>query len=175
MIALIGLPGSGKTTVGKQLARRLGVPFVDTDQVIEQRIGCSIPEFFAREGEDCFRDLEQQVIDQLTVQKIGVLSTGGGAVLRSANRQHLHGRGRVVYLKSSPAELFRRLKNDKTRPLLQVADPLAKLKALYSERDPLYRETAHFVLETGKPSVAALVNMIQMQLDLAGDLPVDSA
>lgn len=175
MIALIGLPGSGKTTVGKQLARRLGVPFVDTDQVIEQRIGCSIPEFFAREGEDCFRDLEQQVIDQLTVQKIGVLSTGGGAVLRSANRQHLHGRGRVVYLKSSPAELFRRLKNDKTRPLLQVADPLAKLKALYAERDPLYRETAHFVLETGKPSVAALVNMIQMQLDLAGDLPADSA
>lgn len=175
MIALIGLPGSGKTTVGKQLARRLGVPFVDSDQVIEQRIGCSIPEFFAREGEDRFRDLEQQVIDQLTVQNRGVLSTGGGAVLRSANRQHLHGRGRVVYLKSSPAELFRRLKNDKTRPLLQVADPLAKLKALYAERDPLYRETAHFVLETGKPSVAALVNMIQMQLDLAGDLPVDSA
>lgn len=175
MIALIGLPGSGKTTVGKQLARRLGVPFVDSDQVIEQRIDCSIPEFFAREGEDRFRDLEQQVIDQLTVQNRGVLSTGGGAVLRSANRLHLHSRGRVVYLKSSPAELFRRLKNDKTRPLLQVADPLAKLKALYAERDPLYRETAHFVLETGKPSVAALVNMIQMQLDLAGDLPVDSA
>lgn len=175
MIALIGLPGSGKTTVGKQLARRLGVPFVDSDQVIEQRIGCSIPEFFAREGEDRFRDLEQQVIDQLTAQNRGVLSTGGGAVLRGANRQHLHGRGRVVYLKSSPVELFRRLKNDKTRPLLQVADPLAKLKVLYAERDPLYRETAHFVLETGKPSVAALVNMIQMQLDLAGDLPVDSA
>lgn len=175
MIALIGLPGSGKTTVGKQLARRLGVPFVDSDQVIEQRMGCSIPEFFAREGEDRFRDLEQQVIDQLTAQNRGVLSTGGGAVLRSANRQHLYSRARVVYLKSSPAELFRRLKNDKTRPLLQVADPLAKLKALYAERDPLYRETAHFVLETGKPSVAALVNMIQMQLDLAGDLPVDSA
>lgn len=175
-VALVGLPGSGKTTVGRQLARRLKLCFVDSDQVIEEKVGCLIRDYFSRVGEDQFRDLEQEVINELTLCKdSNVLSTGGGAVLRPINRQHLRERGLVVYLRTYPEELFRRLKNDKTRPLLQVADPLAKLKALYSERDPLYRETAHFVLETGKPSVAALVNMIQMQLDLAGDLPVDSA
>ena len=100
-----------------------------------------------------------------------VLSTGGGAVLRSANRQHLRERGRVIYLKSSPEELYRRLRHDVNRPLLQVADPLARLRDLYAQRDPLYRETAHFVMETGRPSVATLVNMIVMQLELAGAIP----
>lgn len=171
-ISLIGLPGSGKTTIGRQLARRLHVPFVDSDQAIESRLGCSIREFFEREGEDRFRDIEEVVIDQLTLERSGVLSTGGGAVLRSANRAHLRNRGQVVYLKSSPEELFRRLRHDVNRPLLQVADPLARLRDLYAVRDPLYRETAHFVLETGRPTVAALVNMVVMQLELAGGLPL---
>lgn len=170
MIALVGLPGSGKTTVGRQLARRLQLPFVDSDYEIEVRIGCSIREFFEREGEVRFRDIEQEVLDTLTQGSSKVLSTGGGAVLREANRQHLHDRGRVVYLKSTPEELFRRLRHDTNRPLLQVADPLAKLKSLFAERDPLYKEVAHFVLETGRPSVATLVNMIVMQLELAGEL-----
>ncbi|OGB29756.1 MAG: shikimate kinase [Burkholderiales bacterium RIFCSPLOWO2_12_FULL_61_40] len=169
--ALIGLPGSGKTTVGRQLARRLQLPFVDSDHAIEQRIGCSIREFFEREGEANFRDIEEDVIDTLTQVPGRVLSTGGGAVLRSANRQYLRDRGRVIYLKSSPEELFRRLRHDVNRPLLQVADPMARLRDLYAQRDPLYRETAHFVMETGRPSVATLVNMIVMQLELAGDLP----
>ena len=99
-----------------------------------------------------------------------VLSTGGGAVLREANRENLRNRGRTVYLKSTPEELFRRLRHDTNRPLLQVADPLAKLKSLFAERDPLYKKVAHFVLETGRPSVATLVNMIVMQLELAGDI-----
>ena len=168
MIALVGLPGSGKTTVGRQLARRLRLPFVDSDHEIEVRIGCSIREFFEREGEARFRDIEQDVLDTLTQGTEKVLSTGGGAVLRPENRQHLRERGQVVYLKSTPEELFRRLRHDSNRPLLQVADPMLKLKTLYAERDPLYREVAHFVLETGRPSVSTLVNMIVMQLELSG-------
>lgn len=135
--------------------------------MIEQRLGCSIREFFEREGEERFRDIEEAVLDELS-QQPGVLSTGGGAVLRPANREHLHTRGQVVYLKSSPEELLQRLRHDTQRPLLQVADPLQRLRDLYAERDPLYREMAHFVIETGRPSVAKLVNMIIMQLELAG-------
>ena len=171
MISLVGLPGSGKSTVGRQLARRLGVGFTDSDHVIEQRLGCSIRLYFEREGEDAFRDVEQAVIDDLTQHHQGVLATGGGAVLREANRQHLHGRGHVVYLRSSPEEVFRRLRHDVNRPLLQVRDPLSRLRELYEARDPLYREAAHFVIETGRPSVATLANMIQMQLELAGVIP----
>ncbi|WP_296444992.1 shikimate kinase [Rhodoferax sp. UBA5149] len=170
-IALIGLPGSGKSTVGRQLARRLQLPFVDSDQVIEQQLGCSIRDYFEREGEDRFRDIEESVIDQLTQNQGSVLSTGGGVVLRPANRRHLRERGQVIYLNSSPDELFRRLRHDVNRPLLQVANPLSRLRDLHALRDPLYRETAHFIVETGRPSVATLVNMIVMQLELAGVVP----
>lgn len=170
IIIFVGLPGSGKTTIGRQLARRLGLPFVDSDHVIEQRLGCSIREFFAREGEDRFRDVEQQVLDELTQTHHGVLATGGGSVLREANRRHLHERGQVVYLRSTPEEVFRRVRHDTARPLLQVDDPLSRLRALYEARDPLYRQAAHFVIETGRPSVATLINMITMQLELSGHL-----
>ncbi|MBI2727373.1 MAG: shikimate kinase [Polaromonas sp.] len=162
------MPGSGKSTIGRQLARRLGIRFVDSDQVIEQRIGCSIREFFEREGEAAFRDLEEELIDELTQQGACVLSTGGGAILREANRRRLRERTLSVYLHSAPEEVFRRLRNDQNRPLLQVSDPLARLKELYAVRDPLYRETSRFVIETGRPSVSTLVNTILMQLELAG-------
>ena len=173
-IACIGLPGSGKSTVGRQLARRLGLRFTDSDQVIEQRIGCSIRQFFEREGEPAFRDIEQQIIDELTLGETGVLSTGGGAVLRSANRQVLHARTKVVYLHSIPEEVFRRLRYDRNRPLLQVADPLTRLRDLYAVRDPLYRESAHFVIETGRPSVSTLVQTILTQMNLV-DAPQSTA
>ncbi|MES2999115.1 MAG: shikimate kinase [Pseudomonadota bacterium] len=169
-LALVGLPGSGKSTVGRQLARRLALPFTDSDNAIEQHIGCSIREFFERESEAAFRDIEESVIADL-VQKDGLLATGGGAVIRSANRQQLHDHCKVVYLHSTPEEVFRRLRHDVNRPLLQVPDPLARIRALYAERDPLYRETAHFVIETGRPSVPTLVNMVLMQLELAGLVP----
>ena len=169
VIALVGLPGSGKSTIGRHLSRRLGIIFFDSDQVIEQRLGCSIREYFEREGEERFRDVEQAVIDELSLQSPCVLSTGGGSVLRAANREHLHSRCRVVYLRSSPEEVYRRLRHDRNRPLLQVADPLQRLKDLFAARDALYRETAHFVIDTGRPSVATLVNMIVMQLELAGN------
>lgn len=170
LISLIGLPGSGKSTVGRQLARRLQWPYTDSDQAIEQRLGCPIRAFFEREGEERFRDIEEQVLDELT-QQAGVLSTGGGAVLRERNRLNLRDRSKVVYLKSTPEELFRRLRHDTQRPLLQVSDPMQRLRDLYAVRDPLYRETAHFVIDTGRPSVATLVNMIVMQMELAGVLP----
>lgn len=167
-IALVGLPGSGKSTIGRQVSRRLALPFTDSDQVIELRLGCSIREFFEREGEERFRDIEEAVLDELSLVPASVLSTGGGAVLREGNRLKLRERCRVVYLRSSPEEVFRRLRHDRNRPLLQVADPLQRLKDLFAARDALYRETAHFVIDTGRPSVATLVNMIVMQLELAG-------
>ena len=174
MISLIGLPGSGKSTVGRQLARRLQIPFADSDQVIERQLGCSIREYFEREGEERFRDVEESVIDQLTQVGSGVLSTGGGVILRTTNRQRLRQHSQVVYLNSSPDELFRRLRHDVNRPLLQVADPLSRLHDMYKLRDPLYRETARFVVDTGRPSVPTLVSMIVMQLELAGVLPLNS-
>jgi shikimate kinase len=170
LLVLVGLPGSGKTTVGRQLARRLRLPFVDSDHAIERRLGCSIREYFEREGEDRFRDLESEVIDDLSRNHQGVLSSGGGSVLRPLNRSYLRSRGHVFYLRSSPEEVFRRLRHDQNRPLLQVTDPQARLRDLFDKRDPIYRETAHYVIETGRPSVSTLVNMIVTQLELGGHL-----
>ncbi len=170
LLVLVGLPGSGKTTVGRQLARRLHLPFVDSDHAIENRLGCSVREYFEREGEDRFRDLESEVLADLSHSYQGVLSTGGGSVLRPINRERLRENGQVFYLRSSPEEVFHRLRNDQNRPLLQVADPQARLRELLEVRDPLYRAAAHYVIETGRPNVAALVNMIVSQLELAGHI-----
>jgi len=141
--------------------------------MIEQQLGCSIREYFEREGEDCFRQIEESMIDQLTQNQNAVLATGGGVVLRCANRKQLRERTQVVYLKSSADELYRRLRHDINRPLLQVADPLTRLRDLYTLRDPLYRQTAHFIIETGRPSVATLVNMIVMQLETTSTGPLN--
>ncbi|MDM0104912.1 shikimate kinase [Variovorax sp. J22R24] len=167
-VALVGLPGAGKSAVGRRLAQRLQLPFIDSDHVIEERIGCSIRDYFEREGEASFRDLEQAVIAELAAAPHGVVATGGGSVLREANRNQLRERFHVIYLRSAPEDLFRRLRHDVKRPLLQVADPLGRLRELYGARDPLYRETAHDVVETGRPTVGMLVNIIVMQLELAG-------
>jgi len=167
-IALVGMPGSGKSTVGRHLARLLGWRFIDSDHEIERQIGGSIRAYFEQHGEAAFRDLEQQSIADLCQQTGAVLATGGGAVLREANRQALKTGCEVVYLRSTPEELFRRLRHDTQRPLLQVKDPLRRLRDLYRERDPLYRDAADYVIETGRPSVPTLVNMILMQLELAG-------
>ena len=168
LICLIGLPGVGKSTVGRHLARNLGCRFVDSDAEIEKRLGCTIRDFFEREGEAAFREVERKVIAELAGAEDGVLATGGGAVLSEANRQALRAASTVVYLRSKPEDLFRRLKHDTHRPLLQVREPLRKLRELFMQRDPLYRRTAHFTIDTGRPSIPGLVNMILMQLELAG-------
>jgi len=167
-LALVGMPGGGKSTVGRHLARSLKIRFADSDAEIERRIGCPIRVFFEREGEASFRDIEQEVVAELISRQTGVIATGGGTVLREGSRHALHGQTTVIYLRSTPEELFRRLRHDMHRPLLQVADPMRKLRDLYAERDPLYRKTAHFIIETGRPSVHTLVNMVLMQLELAG-------
>jgi shikimate kinase len=162
------MPGGGKSTIGRQLARRLNWKFVDSDSVIEKRVGSSIRAFFEREGEDRFRDIEQEVIAEMARTPLSVLATGGGAVLRQANRDALRQNFAVVYLRSSAEDLFRRLRHDTKRPLLQVQDPMGRLHDLHVTRDPLYLQTAHYCVETGRPSVPTLVNMILMQLELAG-------
>jgi shikimate kinase len=167
------MPGSGKSTVGRHVARHLGLPFFDSDHVIEQRIGCSIRAYFESQGEAAFRDVEAQVIaDLVRPAQEAVIATGGGAVLRDANRDALHAHSTVFYLRSTPEDLARRLRHDTHRPLLQGgSDPLKRLRTLYHERDPLYRRCAHYVIEMGRPSVHTLVSMVLMQIELAGLLP----
>jgi shikimate kinase len=165
-IFLVGLMGAGKTTVGRLLARQLAKTFIDSDQEIEGRTGVRIPVIFEIEGEAGFRKREESVIEELTAQSGIVLGTGGGAVLSAANRALLKSRGMVVYLRGSPEQLFERTRHDKNRPLLQTEDPLAKLKALYAQRDPLYRETADLVVDTGRQSVASLTRQLKDKLDL---------
>ncbi len=174
-IALVGLPGGGKSTVGRQLSKRLRRPFVDSDTVIEQRIARSIRSFFEQEGEAAFRDIESQVIAELCIPQGIVLATGGGATLREANRHALRSHCNVIYLRSTPEELYRRLRHDTQRPLLQVRDPLARLREMFRERDPLYESVAHFVIDTGRPSVPVLVNTLLMQLELRGIVGGESA
>jgi shikimate kinase len=168
-IALIGLPGTGKSTVGRQVARQLDLQFVDTDHLIEQRIGCSISNYFEQHGEAAFRKIEAQVIDEVTARvEPSVIATGGGVVLHPDNREHLHTRATVVYLRASAEELARRMRNDQRRPLLQGGDVLTKMRNLLAQRDPLYRQTAHYVIEAQRPSVHSMTNMVLMQLELAG-------
>lgn len=167
-LALVAMPGAGKSTLGRVLARHLDLPFRDADHEIERRIGTSIRAFFEEQGEPAFRDIEQEVIASLSTQGPMVLATGGGAVLRESNRQVLRERFTVVYLRTSAEELARRLRHDRNRPLLQVDNPLRRLRELHRQRDPLYREVAHYVIETGRPSVHALAALVLMQLELAG-------
>ncbi len=168
IVALVGMPGCGKSTVGRQLARQLGTDFVDTDTELERRLGMPVRSFFEAHGEEAFRREEEAVVEEVTRLPAGVVATGGGAVLRPANREALRARTRTFYLRATPEELFRRLRHDTRRPLLQVADPQARLRELYRERDPLYRRVAHFVIETPRPSVAAMLSMILAQLELSG-------
>ena len=161
------MPGSGKSTIGRHLARSLHLGFIDADTEIERLIGCPIRDYFEREGEEPFRAVEEGVLRDLVQRPDSVLATGGGAVLRSANRELLREASSVIYLHSSPAAIFRRLRHDRRRPLLQVSDPLSVLHKLHEDRDSLYRETAHFVVETGRPTVANVVGLILMQLEMA--------
>ena len=170
-LILIGMMGAGKTTVGKELARRRKLRFADCDQEIVARTGVSIPTIFEIEGEAGFRKRETQMMDELTQVPDIVIATGGGVVIAPANRELMRARGIVIYLNVPPQVLFERTRHDRNRPLLQVEDPLQRLRDLFDVRDPLYRQAAHFIIETGRPSVSTLVNMIVMQLELGGAAP----
>jgi len=157
--------GSGKTTVGRSLAKKLGKRFIDSDHEIESRTGASIPLIFEIEGEASFRQREAEVIRELTALDDIVLATGGGAILDAASREYLKSRGTVVYLQASINHLLQRTGHDRNRPLLQTADPRKRLEELSSQREPLYREVAHIVVETGRPNVQWLTQAILAQLD----------
>jgi len=163
-IYLVGLMGAGKTTVGRQLARRLGKTFHDSDQEIEARTGVSVATIFEIEGESGFRAREARVIEELAALENAVLATGGGAVLDARNRERLASRGFVVYLRAQPRDLWQRMRQDRTRPLLQTADPLARLEELFQARDPLYRELADLIVDTGRQGPGALVSRVLTEL-----------
>ena len=155
--------GAGKTTIGRQLAAALHLEFVDSDHEIEARTGVDIPTIFDIEGEEGFRKREAAMIDELTQRDGIVLATGGGAVLREENRQHLANRGLVVYLYATLDRLLERTHRDKNRPLLQTEDPRARLTALIETRDPLYREVADIIYDTGADSVGqAARDLVQL-------------
>ncbi len=163
-IFLVGLMGAGKTTAGRQLAAELAKTFHDTDHEIEHRTGVRISLIFEIEGEAGFRLREKQVVERLTQLANVVLATGGGVVLDADNRSFLASRGVVVYLHGQPKDLWHRTRHDKSRPLLQDADPLEKLRSLYQQRDPLYRGIADIVVDTGRQSARALLNQLLPQL-----------
>lgn len=151
-IFLIGPMGAGKSTIGRQLAALLKKDFLDTDHEIERRTGAAIPLIFEIEGEPGFRRREALAIDELTRKTNVILATGGGAVLDAGNRKSLHERGSVVYLRAEIDILVERTHRDRGRPLLQTADPRAKLEEIMRVREPLYRSTAHVVVDTDRRS-----------------------
>lgn len=160
-IFLIGPMGAGKSTIGRLLSSELGVDFYDSDKVIEERCGANIPWIFDMEGEQGFREREQQVIDDLTQQPNIVLATGGGAVMRAENRKNLASRGTVIYLRTSVEQQLARTSKDKNRPLLQTENPREILQSLFDVRDPLYKEIADFVIETDRSNPKWVVQEIR--------------
>lgn len=165
----VGPMGSGKTTVGRLVAERLGRPFADTDALIIERAGCSIPEIFARDGEEGFRRLEAAVLRELPGGL--VVATGGGLVLRPENRDHLKATGCTVWLRVPAEELYRRLAQGegvKRRPLLQGEDPLGKLRAIATAREPLYRQAADIIVETGGLTPQEAAEAVLRRLEARG-------
>ena len=163
-IILVGLMGAGKSTIGRNLAKSLGKDFYDSDRVIEERTGVDIATIFEIEGEQGFRDREEQVIAELCEQNNIVLATGGGSVLREVNRKNMSKRGQVVYLRTSAELLYSRIRHDKKRPLMQTDNPLSTLKKLLDDREPYYLEVSDTVVMTGKQKVAVLVRRVEEAL-----------
>lgn len=172
-ISFVGLPGSGKSTIGRQVARHIGLVFVDADHAIEQYLGCTIRDYFAQQGEEAFRQVEARILQALLEQpQRQLIATGGGIVLRPENRQALRQHSTVVYLQALPEEIARRLRGDTVRPLLQGVDALQRLRDLLKVRGSLYREVAHYVIDTQRQSTGQVARKITMQLEVAGLLPI---
>ena len=158
---LVGLPGAGKSTLGRQLARRLGKTFIDADAELERKLGVTIATIFEIEGEASFRDREEAALIELAAMTNIVLATGGGVVIRVANRDRLRANGTVVYLHAPPETLRERTRRSRHRPLLNTADPGARLIELYTARDPLYREVAACVVESGRDEIARFARQLE--------------
>ena len=158
-ILLTGFMGAGKTTVGKKLAKRLGYFFIDTDREIEKEQGCSITEIFKYGGEECFRDLETDILQKLQTMQNLVIATGGGMVLRNENRSLMQSLGTRVYLKVELQELMRRLKKDKKRPLLQKSKPEEHILEMLQQRKSIYEE-AECIIDTTDLSPHQMVTEI---------------
>jgi shikimate kinase len=157
---LVGLMGAGKSTLGRQIARRLTKRFVDADHELEERLGVTIPTIFEIEGESGFRDREEAVIDDLTQLSDIVLATGGGAVLRAASRERLRQNGTVIYLFAEPGVLWDRVQHSRHRPMLQTEDPRQRIYDLYAQRDPLYREVADHVIPSDREAMMRFVRTL---------------
>lgn len=164
-LILVGMMGSGKTTMGRALAKHLGKAFVDSDEEIQKRTGVTITHIFDIEGETGFRQRESAAICGLAGRSNMVLATGGGAVLAEQNRELLRQNGIVIYLKASVHDLWQRTRHDRNRPLLQTADPYAKLTELFQQRDPLYRQVADIVIQSGKQSAHALMLQLVEEIE----------
>ena len=164
-VFLIGMPGSGKSTIGKGLAKALGRPFIDLDHEIEVRCGVAIPVIFEIEGEQGFRKRESLALEEVAAQSDAVVATGGGAILDPHNREVLKANGTVIYLQASVEELYRRTSRDRNRPLLATNDPKARLQELFEQRSPIYDTLADVVVETGSAGVASVVQHIVTKLN----------
>jgi shikimate kinase len=156
-IFLVGMMGSGKSTLGRSLAQRLRMPFADTDRVLVERTGVPVTTIFEIEGEAGFRRRESAVLAELAAGDEQVVATGGGAVLSADNRSLMRSAGTVIYLRARLDHLWERTRHDSSRPLLATADPRATLERILQARDPLYREVAHIVVDTGTQSANTLV------------------
>ena len=159
-IYLIGLMGSGKTTLGKILSKKLGKTFFDSDQVIEEKLGVDVTMIFEYEGEAGFREREKEILKQLVSKKNIILATGGGAILSRDNRDLLSESGTVIYLKSNYKDLVLRMKNDKTRPLLKEGDVESIIKKLCHEREPLYESISDYEISTKNKRIPEIINEI---------------
>lgn len=164
-IVLVGMMGAGKTTVGREYARRHSLRFLDCDQELIARTGVTVATIFEIEGEEGFRRRESCLIDELTQASDLVLATGGGVVLNPDNRALLHERAIVVYLNVPPKVLWERTRHDRNRPLLQVPNPRERIESLYRERDPLYREAAHLIVEGGRGSPGGMVRLVDRAIE----------
>src|SRR6478672_4975698 len=159
-ISLIGFMGAGKSAVGRELSRRLGWPRHDTDEMIREQFGISIPDIFARHGEPAFRDAETELLKTLRRGIAGIVVTGGGIVLRPQNVQLLRGMGRIVWLDADEEVLWQRVSKHSIRPLLQTPDPRARFSELLRERLPLYQSAADYRIDTGGNSIAQVTDEI---------------